>query len=154
MPCAGTRIPRMPGCPAGLQPATFLESVQCTLRSAAPLLAYKPIRASRGSPCPECCWKGSCSPVRWHQWVSLRSELPGDGATLGTFPWHKSTPLCGSSPQLVPRSLVEFYVTARKYSRRKFDLFFLHLEGDRNPFSVSIPGAAVSGQEGWAGCHL
>lgn len=67
-------------------------------------------------------------------------------------PGSKSTPLCSSNPQLVPHSLLQFYVTAWKHSQRKFDLFFVHLEGDRNPFSVSIPwSSSVRGRRAWPG---
>lgn len=80
--------------------------------------------------------------------MSLRRELPGGGATLGTFPWHKSTPLCGSSHSWFHTASWSFMLQLGSTPKESLILFFLHLEGDRNPFSVSISGAAVSGARG------
>lgn len=109
-------------------------------------------------PACECCWKGSsCSPSETGP-VGVREEsehpreLPGDGATLGTFPWHKvHSPLPAAIHSWLHTASWSF-VTAWKYSQRKFDLFFLHLEGDRNPFSVSIPWSSSDrGRRAWLG---
>lgn len=147
VPCAGTRILSMSGCPAELQPASFGNLYGLCPGLQPHFLPTSPLQPAGVHPARECCWKGSCSPGRWQQLVSVRRASsrvmePRWAPSPGT----KSAPLGGSSPQLLPHSLVEFYVTAWKHSQRKLGLFFPHLEGDRNPFSVSIPGAA--------GCHL
>lgn len=69
-------------------------------------------------------------------------------------PGTKSPPLCGSSPQLVPHSLVEFILQLGNTPKESLNSFLCIWKETGIPSLCPSVEQKCPGQESWAGCHL